>query len=321
MRYGVDIPNFGRWADPREVAQLAVDVEAAGWDGLAIWDHILVQDGLDVGDPWIALAAAAARTERIKLIVAVTPIPRRTPWKLAREVVSLDHLSGGRFILGVGIGWPNDPEFTRFHGPLGYRERADMLDEGLAILEGLWSGEPFGFTGEYYQFDESQFAPTPVQKPRVPIWVAGMWPNRRPFRRAARYDGAFPIFIDAAGEPLPPTPEAVEAVASYIDEVGAAGRHRDLVITGMAYSDDPVSRFDMEAMRRAGATWWLEQFVPGVQDHDEWLHRVGAWSAGGAARLGRTDIAPVTSRAWPHPSGSPHLCSSMPSSRPALHCG
>ncbi len=118
VRYGVDIPNFGRWADPREVARFAADLEDAGWDGLAIWDHILVEDGLDVGDPWIALAAAASVTERLILMTMVTPLPRRAPWKLAREVVPLDQLSNGRFVLGVGIGWPNDPEFTRFDGPL-----------------------------------------------------------------------------------------------------------------------------------------------------------------------------------------------------------
>lgn len=274
MRFAIDIPNFGRWADPREVAHLASEVERAGWDGLSIWDHILVEDGLDVGDPWIALAAAAQVTDRITLITGVTPLPRRTPWKLAREVVSLDQLSNGRFVLGVGIGWPNDPEFTRFHGPLDYRERADMLDEGLAILEGLWSGEPFSFVGTHYRLDESQFRPTPVQQPRVPIWVAGMWPNRRPFRRAARYEGAFPIFLDAQGEFAAPTPERVRDVADYVAGAAAEATERDLAITGMMMAGSGGASFDVDALAAAGATWWLEQFVPGAAEHDDWMSRV-----------------------------------------------
>ena len=275
MKFGVDIPNFGQWADPRAVASFASDLEDAGWDGLAIWDHILVADGLDVGDPWIALAAAASVTERLTLMTMVTPLPRRAPWKLAREVVSLDQLSNGRFILGVGIGWPNDPEFTRFDGPLDLRERADMLDEGLDILEGLWSGEPFSYDGTHYKLAESTFRPTPVQEPRVPIWVGGMWPNRRPFRRAARYEGAFPIFLDADGEPGPATPETVRAVCDYVAEF--AGEHRErgeMVTTGMAYSVRDGLAFDLAALADAGATWWLEQFIPGVGDYDEWMARV-----------------------------------------------
>ena len=271
VKFAVDIPNFGRWGDPREVARLAADVEAAGWDGLTIWDHILVWDGAEVTDPWIALAAAATVTERINLMTAVTPIPRRTPWKLAREVTSLDHLSDGRFILGVGIGWPTDPEFTRFAGPTDLRTRADMLDEGLAIVEGLWTGRPFAFDGEHYRLETSQFLPTPVQEPRVPIWVAGMWPNRRPFRRAARYEGVMPIFVDDAGEFTPPTPELIGEVARYV------GRHRtsdgpyDITVAAMAHG---TAAHDVAAFAAAGATWWLEQWHPDDVAHDTWLDRV-----------------------------------------------
>lgn len=274
MKFAIDIPNFGRWSDPREVARLAAQLEEAGWDGLAIWDHILVEDGLDVGDPWIALAAAASVTDRIKLMTAVTPLPRRTPWKLAREVVSLDQLSDGRFILGVGIGWPNDPEFTRFNGPLDLRTRADMLDEGLAILEGLWSGEPFAYDGEHYKLETSQFRPMPLQRPRVPIWVAGMWPNRRPFRRAAKYEGAFPIFLDDEGRFIPPTPDSVAEVAHYVAASAASTTERDLVITGLTYTSDDGQGFDLPALAAAGATWWMEQFAPGVVDYDSWVGRV-----------------------------------------------
>ena len=186
MKYAVDIPNFGLWSDPREVATFARQLEDAGWDGLSIWDHIVFMDGAEVADPWILLAAAASATDRLTLMNLVAPLPRRHPWKLSREAVSVDILSGGRFILGVGIGWPTDPEFSRFHQEEDLKTRGDMLDEGLSILTGLWTGEPFSFSGEHYTVDEVTFLPTPLQQPRIPIWVAGMWPGGRPFRRAAQ---------------------------------------------------------------------------------------------------------------------------------------
>ena len=273
MKFGVDIPNFGQWSDPRAVARFAAEIEDAGWDGLSIWDHILVFDGAEVGDPWVALSAAAMATERLTLMTMVTPLPRRAPWKLAREVVSLDQLSGGRFILGVGIGWPTDPEFTRFDGPTDLRTRADMLDEGLDILLGLWSGEPFSYEGEHYRLAESQFLPKPLQQPRVPIWVAGMWPNRRPFRRAARFEGAVPIFFDGT-EFLPPTPQRIADVAGYVAAHRTEDRTYDLTAVGTVFGADAGNAIDLAAIADADATWWREQWVPGTVDHDVWLERV-----------------------------------------------
>ena len=151
MKYGIDIPNFGYWADPRHVAEFAREIEEAGWDGLSIWDHLLLWPGNVVGDPWIALAAAAATTDRISLMMMVTPLPRRRPWKVAREANSLDQLSSGRFILGVGIGYPPEEEFGAFGEPTDDRLRADMLDEGLDVITGLWGGEPFSYEGDHYQ--------------------------------------------------------------------------------------------------------------------------------------------------------------------------
>jgi len=274
MKFAVDIPNFGHWSDPRVVAEFAATIEAAGWDGLTIWDHILVSDGAEVVDPWIALAAAAVTTERIMLMTSVTPIPRRTPWKLAREVVSLDHLCNGRFVLGVGIGWPTDPEFTRFAGPVDLKVRADMLDEGLDVLVGLWSGEPFAYEGEHYSLAESQFLPKPIQQPRVPIWVAGMWPNRRPLRRAARFEGAIPIFLDDAGEFTAPTPESIAAVAAYIGEHRSQAAPYDISVTAMNLTDAAQPSFDVAAFADAGASWWFEQWHPGEIGFERWLQLV-----------------------------------------------
>ena len=273
MRFAVDVPNFGRWSDPREVAAFARSLEEAGWDGFSIWDHILVADGLEVADPWICLAAAAASTSRITLMTMVTPVPRRTPWKLARECVTLDHLSGGRFVLGVGIGWPTDPEFTRFGGPTDLRTRADMLDEGLVVLEGLWSGEPFEHHGEHYDLERVHFLPRSVQEPRIPIWVAGMWPRRRPFRRAARYEGVAPIVVDDDGEFIALTPGTMAEIVRYVAGRRTGGGDYAFAASGFAFGErDPVPV--LREMAAAGATWWREGWWPGTIDHDDWVERL-----------------------------------------------
>ena len=202
MRYGVTLPNFGPYADARVLASLAREAEGAGWDGFFLWDHVLLVPWPTV-DPWIAMAAIALATERVRIGALVTPVPRRRPVKLAREIVTLDHLSRGRLILGVGIGagpW----EWDYLGEETDLRTRGDMLDEALELLEQLWTGEPVVHHGRFYHHrgdggpqDTAErpvpFLPRPLQRPRVPPWVAGVWPNKRPFRRAARYDGLVPL--------------------------------------------------------------------------------------------------------------------------------
>src|SRR5947209_17503121 len=149
MRFGVTVPNFGPYFQPRTLAALAAEAEAAGWDGFFLWDHVLFGD-MPAVDPWVALSAIALATERIRLGPLVTPLPRRRPVKLARETVSLDHLSGGRLILGAGNGvlsW----ELDDLDEEADLRTRAAMLDEALAVLTGLWSGRPFSHQGAHYK--------------------------------------------------------------------------------------------------------------------------------------------------------------------------
>src|ERR1043166_5357034 len=186
MQYGIYVPNFGVYGDPHNLLTLAEDAEAAGWDGFFLWDHFLLyrRSDITVVDAWVALAAIAARTERIRLGPLITPAARRRPWKLAREIVSLDHLSRGRAILGVGLGAPPDAEFQCFGEDPSDRIRAEKLDEALTIIDGLSSGQPFQHRGRHFEIEEITFRPHPIQKPRVPIWVAAMWPNRGPLRRA-----------------------------------------------------------------------------------------------------------------------------------------
>ena len=262
MRYAINLPNGGDapYADPRAIADLAHEAEAAGWDGFFLWDHILLgAEGPPVVDPWIALAAAATRTERIRLGPMVTAVPRRRPWKVAREAVALDHLSGGRATLGVGLGFPPEVELAPFGEELDLKVRAAMLDEGLAIIDGLWSGEPFAFDGEHYHLAEVTFRPPPLQQPRIPIWVGATWPKRKPFRRAARWDGVVPE--GAGGEQL--TPAEVEELVAFVHDEGAFERAFDVVIWGETSADEPEQAHDIVATyAQAGATWWSERLTP-----------------------------------------------------------
>ena len=264
MQFAVDIPNFADFADPRLTAEVAREAEDAGWDGIWVWDHIMRDAADPHADPWILLAAMAMSTSRIRLAPMVTPLPRRRPWHVAREAVTLDHLSGGRLILGVGSG-SRSHEFTSFGDEADLRVRAAMLDEGLAIIEGLWTGRPFSFEGAHYRIDGATFLPAPLQQPRIPIWVAATWPVRSPFRRAARWDGEWPIrrLPDGTTELL--RPEDIRGVCSVIaEERAAAGipadRPFDVLVAGVTPADDPAAAAAIAAeFAQAGATWWTER--------------------------------------------------------------
>src|SRR5436853_1660913 len=199
MWYGVYVPNFGPYGDARILAGLAYEAEEAGWDGFFLWDQVskttLTPTFDPMVDPWVALAAIALRTRTMRLGLLVTPLPRRRPWMVARETVSLDHLSAGRLIFGVGSGGGYF-DFEALGESSDPTTLAALLDEGLEVLTGLWSGEPYHHEGTAYHIKEAQFLPRPLQSPRIPIWVAGMWPAKAPLRRAARFDGVIPIGRD-----------------------------------------------------------------------------------------------------------------------------
>jgi alkanesulfonate monooxygenase SsuD/methylene tetrahydromethanopterin reductase-like flavin-dependent oxidoreductase (luciferase family) len=197
MQYGITLLTTGTGSNPRILAELAQEAEERGWDGVFLWDCIDVEktmgpSGREACDPWIALAAIAMRTERIRLGPMVTPLSRRRPWKVARETVTLDHLSGGRLILAVGLGFIDDGGYVKVGEELESKVRAQLLDEALAILDGLWSGQPFSFQGEHYHVEEMTFLPTPVQRPRIPVWVVGAWPRMKSMRRVLAWDGVIP---------------------------------------------------------------------------------------------------------------------------------
>ena len=196
LQRGLAVPCFAE--DPMELAELGVEAERAGFDGFFLWDHIVFSntgEGPPIVDPWLVLAVVAARTTRIRLGTMITPVPGGRPWQLAKETTTLDRLSNGRLILGVGIGSPAYGDFGIFHEPADERVRAELLDEGLDILAGLWSGERFSYQGRHFTLDPVRFTPTPVQRPRIPVWVGGVLPGGAADSqgRALGWHGADPV--------------------------------------------------------------------------------------------------------------------------------
>jgi alkanesulfonate monooxygenase SsuD/methylene tetrahydromethanopterin reductase-like flavin-dependent oxidoreductase (luciferase family) len=265
MRYGVYVPNFGPYGDARILADLAYEAEEAGWDGFFLWDQVskstLTPTVDPMVDPWIALAAIALRTRTIRLGTLVTPLTRRRPWMVARETVSLDHLSAGRLILGVGSG-SGYFDFEALGEPSDAKMLAALLDESLEVLTGLWSGELFRHDGISYHIKEAQFLPRPVQSPRIPIWVADIWPARAPLRRAVRWDGVIPI-----GRDLPLTAMLTSAQMHEIVRTVASlpGYTTPFEVVHSGISGGMDAAYDREvvaAYQQVGVTWWVEKILP-----------------------------------------------------------
>jgi alkanesulfonate monooxygenase SsuD/methylene tetrahydromethanopterin reductase-like flavin-dependent oxidoreductase (luciferase family) len=256
VRCAVGLPNVGDYGDPSLLAELARRAEDASWDGVFVWDHIVYREpGWPAADPWVTAGAIAASTERVRLGVLVTPLARRRPWKVARETASLDVLSGGRVVVGAGLGSQGPAEFAAFGDEADPRVRAERLDEGLDILTGLWSGEPFSYEGRHHRVEQTIFLPRPVQRPRPPVWIAGQWPRRPAFRRAARYDGMFPVFESVGHAEMPPPERLAEAVR-YTREHRESDAPFDVVLEGQSEGPDPGRVADYEAV---GLTWWIEK--------------------------------------------------------------
>jgi len=233
VRRGIFVAIFDELADPRVVARLAARAEERGWDGFFVWDHIAYDPPVRaVADPWVTLAAAACATERLILGPMVTPLARRRIQKLARETVTLDHLSAGRLVLGAGLGGDRGGELSRFGEELDPRARARLLDHGLARLAELWNGE---------------LEPAPVQRPRIPVWLAGRGDRRRPLERAARWDGYFPIQLEPA--------DLGERVAELRELRGGSLEGFDVVVTNRPGTD-------LGPWAQAGATWLLTGWGP-----------------------------------------------------------
>ncbi len=271
MKYGIYAPNFGDETSVRGLAMLAREAEQAGWGGFFLWDHILYRltPPVTMVDPWIALTAMAMATERIRIGTTVTPVARRHPWQLARETVSLDHCSAGRLTLGVGLGHPGKVEFTQFGEEADDRIRAAKLDEGLDILAGLWQGKLFRYQGTHYHIQKTTFLPPALQTPRIPIWVAGFWPNLAPFRRAVRWDGVVPLKRGGL------QPDDIEQIAAFMQEHRTSEAPFDIIKIGTTSEDNPIKRGKAVAPYEvAGATWWLESLFTKRNSFDQMRERI-----------------------------------------------
>jgi len=257
MRYGFVLA----WGDARSAAELAAEAEQAGWDAFFVWEPVW---GVDA---WVALAAAAMRTERLRLGTMLTPLPRRRPWDLAGQTATLDNLSGGRLILSVGLGAVH-PGWLAFEPDPGLPTRAELLDEGLDVLTGLWRGQPFTYDGKHYHVRPTGGAgppdpPPPRQQPRIPVWVVGAWPRPKSMRRAARWDGWLPNYLPAGGGHAELTPSVLAEAVTWLREFRAAEglpvAGYDVVVEGTTPSTDrSAASAAVRAWADAGATWWLE---------------------------------------------------------------
>lgn len=273
LNHGLVLANSPAIADADTLVEFAVAAEEAGWDGVFLGDHLIYPyyetdpDQMQgVFDPWITLAGIATRTERITLATWISPVPRRQPWQLARDLATLDRLSDGRVILGAGLG--TDPDFTKFGQSYDMTMLGQRYDEALDVITGLWSGEPFSYNGEYYTIDEAVVLPTPVQEPRIPIVMGCWWPNKKPFQRAAHWDGIMPFTPALGGVEGPHGEQATGSPAEEVHEMldyyqGLTDEPGDIILP-IDTPKAPPNFIDIIA--DLGATWALTTNLD--QDHN-----------------------------------------------------
>jgi len=249
VRSALFLPIFDALSDPTVVARLAAEAEEAGWHGIFVWDHIAYRPPVvAVADPWVTLSAIACSTSTVRLGPMVTPMPRRRPVVLARQISSLDQLSEGRVVLGVGTGGDGARELSATGEELSDRARGAMLDEGLSILRSAWTGAPVQHRGEHYVVGDLALLPTPVQPTGLPIWVAARYGNAKPLRRAAKHNGVFPIEVTS--------PEQLAEVVADVTALRSDPASPYDVVIGLP------SGTDLAPYAAAGATWWAASFSP-----------------------------------------------------------
>lgn len=249
MRYGFVLPG----GSARQQIEQAMIAESAGWDAVFVWEtHYALE-------PWTLLAAMAERTTRVRLGTMLTPLPWRRPWKLASQVATLDELSGGRAVLAIGLGALGLGEFGEI---TDRRERAERMDEGIDLIATLWEGG-LRYDGRHYRADLSEQpalarSVTVVQRPRIPIWVAGVWPRPKSMRRVVRCDGLVPMCMED-GKLRDTTPDDIRAMIAWLDANGGRRPGFDVVMEGETPADDPAAAAEIvRPWAEAGCTWWLD---------------------------------------------------------------
>jgi hypothetical protein len=266
MKFGFVFPG----GTPREAIEFAKEAEAYGWDGFFVWEPVY---GID---PWVVLGGIAAQTVKIKIGTLLTPPSRRRPWKLASEALTVDLLSGGRMILSAGMG-AVDTGFESMGEVTDRKTRAELLDESIDILTGLWGGQPFKYEGKHYQLDEFTFShqpPPPVQQPRIPIWVVGAWGWPKSMQRVLKCDGILPTIIDQNKKFVDLTPEHVCQIKAFVDKNRQLESHFDIIVENTTPGNDHSAALaKVQPWIEAGATWWIESMWT-EKDSEKWRERI-----------------------------------------------
>ncbi|NPD89024.1 MAG: LLM class flavin-dependent oxidoreductase [Asgard group archaeon] len=253
VKFGIYIANHGITSNPQDYIKLAKTGEECGWEGFFLWDHVFLPwaPDEDVLDSWNILSAIATQTNKLTLGTTVTPLARRRPMVIARQAITIDRLSNGRFILGVGLG--GTAELKVLGEEVDPKIRGELLDESLEILKGLWSGKSFTYDGKHFKIKEPvTFKPAG----NIKIWVGGNWPNKKPFRRAAKYDGIFPL---KAGSDPSIYPQDYQEIMSYIRKYRESLESFDLVKSIFTVGDKEHDSYIHEFMD-LGVNWLLEAF-------------------------------------------------------------
>ena len=276
MNFGLGVPNVGNFADPGLLVDLASAAETSGWDGFFVWDHLLYnKPRAGAVEPWSVLAAVATVTSRMRIGVLVTAVPRRRPALLAQQVATIDLLSRGRCVFGAGLGSIAE-EYAGFGENQSLAERGRRLDEALTLIQALWSPGIVHHRGEFFTADGIELLPKPVQEPHPPIWVAGRWPNKAPFRRSARFDGVMPTHADHGHDSFM-SPGDLRQIVEYVMTHRSTDLHFDVVMEGMSDGSEELDRLSA-AYGDVGLTWWIE--------------KLGWWRGGPADALARVAAGP-----------------------------
>lgn len=262
MKFAAGLPNGGQGVEARNLVDLAKVAEQSGWDGVILEDYLIFQGkiGESCFDPWTLLGAMAAVTDHILLGIEVVPLARRRPWQVASQAVTVDHLSRGRLVLGFGLGFKGDINFDGFGEDLDIKQRARRLDEGLEIINGLWTSKPFSHDGEFYHIKDVQLSPAPLQQPRIPIWIGGGYPNKGPLERALRWDGAcMYIEVGSFSKWQDWTPERMREFRTLVEQKRGKDSPFTIAIGGRQRGEDwEKDRSLIQSLSEAGADWWLE---------------------------------------------------------------
>jgi len=257
VKFGVGLPNVAEFADPLLLVELAQEAEAAGWDGFFLWDHLLYRpERPGAVEPWSVIAAAAAGTTRIRLGVLVTAVPRRQPQLLAQQIATVDLLSNGRIVFGAGLGSMAE-EYSGFGQDASTVTRGAQLDEALSVMQALWSPGPVRHDGAFFTVDDVELLPKPVQQPHPPIWIGGRWPNRGPFRRAARFDGVMPTHASYSHESFMRVDE-LRDIVDYVSSHRPERSRFDVVMEGQSNDAEHLATL-APGYAAVGLTWWIEK--------------------------------------------------------------